>query len=263
MLRDLLSGSEYGFKFIDYDVDTTANPKKKPAEKEFILFQTLQDESWCKTKEERNNRLKEFYHFAKAKCSYHSDGKNWMIKNKNGTIIASCNHGLHNTETNEAGLINLNKKTRSLIQFFNGSEKNNGRLRFNEMEKIRSKGSMEPNFANYRQRRLIFQRKLSDGKVIDEDFFNLSVTVLLPDWPARFQIERFKDYVTELIHERTPSHISTEILWIDALKLKLFEKNYQKWEELRFKTDKSGTTANELRDAALKVYQSIQKLKRK
>lgn len=263
LLSDLLTGSQYGFKFIDYDVDSTVNPKKKISEKDFILFQTLEDESWCKTKEERNKRVEEFYRLAKAKCSYQADGNNWLIKNAKGDTIATCKHGIHNTETNESGLINLNKKTRSLIQLFNGSEKTNGRLRFKELEKIRAKGSMDSHFANYRQRRLVFQRKLANGKVIDEDFFDLSITVLIPDWPARFQIERFKDYVTELIHERTPSHISNEILWLDAVNLKHFEAKYQDWEQLRFKSGQSGSAASEIQAAALEVYQSIQKIKRK
>lgn len=262
LLNDLLAGSQYGFKFIDYDLDTTVNPRKKRSENDFILFQTLEDESWCKTEEERNNRVEEFYNYAKAKCSYQTDGKNWMIKNADGVTIASCKHGIHNKETNESGLNNLNKKTRSLIRLFKDSDKGNGRLRFNEVEKIRAKGSMN-SFANYGQRRLVFQRKLANGKVIDEDFFNLSITVLMPDWPARFQIERFKDYVTGLVHERTPSHISNKILWVDALKLKDFEAKFQKWELLRFKSGKFGSPASDIQAAALEVYRSIQNIKQK
>ena len=127
------------------------------------------------------------------------------------------------------------------------------------MENIRAKGSID----NYGQRRLVFQRKLSNEEVIDEDFFNLNITVILPDWPARFQIERVKDYVTDLIYERLPSHISNEIIWVDALKMKKFETKYLHWRNLRLESKNTGKPSEKIHEAALDVYNTIAKLKQK
>ncbi|HZL12351.1 MAG TPA: hypothetical protein VFC65_20390 [Prolixibacteraceae bacterium] len=150
------------------------------------------------------------------------------------------------------------KNTRSIIQLFNMPDDENGRLRFSEMEKIRAKGSMGTQSGQYGQRRLIFQRKLSNGDIIDEDFFNLMITVLLPDWPARFQTERFKDYVNDLIYERLPSHISNEIVWVDTLNMKRFEEKFYQWEQSKY----TGKPSGEVQAAALDVYHAIMDLRK-
>jgi hypothetical protein len=185
-----------------------------------------------------------------------------VIKDTKGIIIASCKSADHNYETSDDELINLRKKTRSMIQLFNGTRKTNGRLRFKEVEKIRAKGSMETDSNYYGQRRLVFQRKLSNGEIIDEDFFNLMITVILPDWPARFQTERFKGYISDLIYERLPSHISNDILWLDAPRLMQFEEKYHTWQQLRLESKNTGIPSDEVRAAALEVYRTITKLKK-
>jgi len=115
---------------------------------------------------------------------------------------------------------------------------------------------------HFGQRRLIFQRKLSTGEIIDEDFFNLKISVLLPDWPARFQDERFKDYLTDLIHERLPAHIGNEIHWVDARWLKRFERNYRDWEKLKSGLKNPEAPSDNLKSAALKIYKLITDLKK-
>jgi len=270
LLRDILTDSKYGFKFIDYDLRKDEESETEPDEPQdvlynedyYILFQTIDEQSWCKSEEERNNSLIQFYSLGKARCSYRPEGDNWAIKDTKGRIIASCKPGVHNRETSDDELTNLRKKTRSIIQLFNGSKKTNGRLRFKEVEKIRAKGSLEAGSNHYGQRRLVFQRKLSNGEIIDEDFFNMMITVLLPDWPARFQTERIKDYVSDLIYERLPSHISNNILWIDAPKLKQFEEKYHLWQQLRLQSKITGIPSDEVRAAALEVYHTIMELKK-
>jgi hypothetical protein len=131
------------------------------------------------------------------------------------------------------------------------------------MEKIRAKGSADSYFNRYAQRRLVFQRRLSNKKIIDEDFFNLNLTVLMPDWPARFQIERFRDYVTDLIQERLPSHISSDILMVNATGMKAFEEKYHHWQNLRLKSRSPEKNQKEVQKAALDVYDTIMSLKKK
>jgi len=152
--------------------------------------------------------------------------------------------------------------TKRIIQLFNHPEDENGQLRFNEIEKIRAKGSMEPDSKNYGQRRLVFQRKADNGEIVDEDFFNLNISVLMPDWPARFQIERFKDYVTDLIHQRIPAHIGNNILWLNAHEMHAFEEKYHLWEELKSEINSSKAYSEKVKSAAFKVYQILMELKK-
>lgn len=243
LLSDLLLDSKYGFCF--------HNEKGKP------ILQTRHEESWCDSEEDRNERLKKFYEIGDDESSYYANNGNWMIRDTDGKILLSFKKRNRDIKVSK-----LLKKTRSLIQLFNRSGNVDGRLQFDEMEKIRKKGSF-PGNQYYGQRRLVFQRRLTNGKIIDEDFFNLNISVLLPDWPARFQIERFKDYVTDLIHERIPAHIGNDILWLNALEMKAFEEKYHAWENLKSETKSSNTHLRKVKYAAYKVYQQIMELKNK
>ena len=115
---------------------------------------------------------------------------------------------------------------------------------------------------HFGQRRLIFQRKLSNGYIVNEDFFDLKISVILPDWPARFQDERFQDYLIDLIHERLPAHIGNEIHWFDALWLNRFERKYKTWQEQKSKLKNSEAPSSDLKAAALEVYKLITELKK-
>lgn len=172
---------------------------------------------------------------------------------------------------------NVYQENKSIVQLLNTPEES-GRMRFNELEEIRFRGTKDSETINYTQRRLVFQRKLSDdldiqdeAKIINEDFFNLKVSVIIPDWPARFQEVQFKDYVEGLIHERIPSHIANKIYAVDRKKMESFEKNYSNWQELKAESLKAELSkeestnpekpSRELMKAAFKVYSEIQELK--
>jgi hypothetical protein len=243
LLSDFLNDSKYGFCFYD--------------EKGKAILQTKLNESWSNTEEDRNECLKKLYEFGENESSYCTNNGNWMIKDIEGNILVSFNK--RNSDIKVSKLL---KKTKSSIRLFNCSENSDGRLRFNEMEKIRKKGSFFENDKYNGQKRLVFQRRLSNGKTIDEDFFNLNISVLMPDWPARFQVERFKDYVADLIKERIPAHIGNDILWINALEMKAFEDKYHIWEKLKSEVKNSKSHSQKVKTAAYKVYQMLMELKK-
>jgi hypothetical protein len=266
LLRDILKGSKYGFKFIDYDEyedEKTESLNGNDHDEEYsVLFQTIENESWSGSKKERNSAVNKFYNFGLTEDSYRLVTENWVMKDAGGKIIVSCKPGRHNRQTNKNVLITPFQRTRNIIQLFNSPESENGRLRFKEVEKIRAKRSKYQS-VNYGQNRLVFQRKLANNLVVDEDFFNLMVTIILPDWPARFQSERFRDYISELVRERLPSHISCDILWVDDVQFNRFEKKYHAWQKLRLDSKNTGIVEDKISAAALDVYGAIMDLKNK
>ena len=266
LLRDILKGSQYGFKFIDYDEyddEKTENQYGNERDDEYsILFQTIENDSWCGTKKERNIAVNKFYSFGLTENSYHLENENWVIEDGDGKIIATCKPGRHNRQTDKKALITPFQRARSIIKLFNSPENENGRLRFKEVEKIRAKRSKSQNI-NYGQRRLVFQRKLANNHIVDEDFFNLMVTIILPDWPARFQSDRFRDYFMDLVRERLPSQINCDILWVDAVHFESFEKKYHDWQKLRLDSKNTGTVNGDIYASAFDVYNSIVELKTK
>jgi hypothetical protein len=243
LLYDFLDESKYGYSFLD----EYGNP----------MFQTILKESWCGSEEERDESLKKFYELGEDESAYSPGDGNWIINDKAGNTIASCKEG--ELDISKADLL---KKTKSLIRLFNSSENGDGRLRYEEMEKIRLKGSLHDIEGNYGQRRLVFQRRLPTGKIINEDFFNLNISILMPDWPVRFQSDRFKDYITDLIRERLPAHISNEIFWLNANEMRVFEHKYHEWQNLKSELKSSKAHSIKMKSAAFKVYQQIIEIKK-
>jgi hypothetical protein len=240
LLSDFIERSYFGFCFMD----EYGNP----------LVQTSEIESWCLTEAERNNRVATFFNQGMSEDSWHSEGGKWVFKNDKGLIIASIDSKAENFGE-------LFKQVKSLIQFFSNSEETSGRMRLQEVEKIRLKGGMEVRNRNFGQRRLVFQRKLFLGEIVNEDFFDLNVSLLLPDWPARFQEERFRDYISDVFQERIPAHLSNEILWLNVNEMKAFEKMYHDWEELKAGQQNFDEPSDSLKKAAFAVYKEIVKLK--
>lgn len=239
-LNDFMQSGYYGFCFLD----EYGSP----------LVRTFENESWCLTEAERMNRVSAFLKQGISEKFWISANGNWKIKNEKGLILASVE-----SKTEDFG--RLFKQVRNLIQLFDNSNETNGRMRLQEVEKIRLKGSMEVRNRNYSQRRLVFQRKLFSGEIIGEDFFDLNVSLILPNWPARFQEERFRDYLTGVFYERIPAHLNNEILWLNVNEMKAFEEKYREWEKLKAGQKILEEPSQELKKAAFEVYKEIVKLK--
>jgi hypothetical protein len=245
LLSDFLKDSKFGFCFYD--------------EYGSALFHTSESDFWYHSAEDRNKFLQKFYRFGLQRNSYAYENGKWVVKDDLGNVLAVFSN---KPENNQISFEALYRQTKSIIQLFNCSGKVDGRLRFEEMEKIRKKGSFHDQSNHYGQRRLVYQRRLPNGDIIDEDFFNLNISVLIPDWPARFQIERFKDYVTDLIHERIPAHIGNDILWLNAHEMKAFEEKYRLWEKLKSEAKITKSHTQKVKSSAYKVYQLLVELKR-
>jgi hypothetical protein len=71
--------------------------------------------------------------------------------------------------------------------------------------------------------------KYADEKVEEEDFFNFRLTVVLPVWPARFQDEKFRNYVNKLFTENAPAHIRLNFAWLNFQEMRNFETIYFNW----------------------------------
>jgi hypothetical protein len=85
--------------------------------------------------------------------------------------------------------------------------------------------------------------------------------LILPNWPARFQEERFRDYLTGVFYERIPAHLNNEILWLNVNEMKAFEEKYREWEKLKAGQKILEEPSQELKKAAFEVYKEIINLK--
>ncbi|MEO0626050.1 MAG: hypothetical protein AAFY91_03615, partial [Bacteroidota bacterium] len=73
---------------------------------------------------------------------------------------------------------------------------------------------------------------LLDLKGCTEDFddqYSFVVTVVLPDWPRRFQDVDFRRYVEQLFRREAPAHIYLRFCWQGKDSLQEFERAFQRW----------------------------------
>ena len=244
LLNDCLADTTYGFSFHD--------------EYDHPLFETCDEESWCASEEEREQKIKDFFECGVSESAYFIENGVWKIKDNKGKTLANLVHE-ENPNDSVEGAEQIFKRTKSLIRFFRDLDSLSGRKRLYEVEKIRLEG-VEAQRNHFGQRRLVLQRKTNNNRIIDEDFFDLNISLVLPDWPARFQEERFKDFITDILRERTPLYLTNRVLWLNANQMASFHDKYGKWEKLKAAHQVGNPASNDLQDAAFDVYSEIKKL---
>lgn len=55
------------------------------------------------------------------------------------------------------------------------------------------------------------------------------ISLVLPDWTARFHSSRFKEIFRQLVEELLPAHINCVFYWLDVSHMQYFENSYQDW----------------------------------
>ncbi len=69
----------------------------------------------------------------------------------------------------------------------------------------------------------------SIDKHTKKNFHAFQISILLPNWTARFSDSDFKLYVEKLIREECPAHIYANIHWLNISTMNYFESIFQKW----------------------------------
>jgi hypothetical protein len=71
--------------------------------------------------------------------------------------------------------------------------------------------------------------QFTDNLLLPSDFMDFGLTVVFPNWSARFHNEKFRKWFEEQIEERCPAHIKLNFLWLAAPAIRQFEKIYFAW----------------------------------
>jgi hypothetical protein len=61
------------------------------------------------------------------------------------------------------------------------------------------------------------------------DPYTFVVTVVLPDWPSRFQDPTFRQFITDTIYRELPAHLVVNVRWFSHAQMKQFENGYDAW----------------------------------
>lgn len=82
-----------------------------------------------------------------------------------------------------------------------------------------------------------FRNKERSGLKTIKDYYSLSMSVILPKWPTRFQNSDFKDLIKNIIVLNAPVYIHIDFVWLDADEMVVFEDIYFDWLQERIKIE--------------------------
>lgn len=61
------------------------------------------------------------------------------------------------------------------------------------------------------------------------DPYSLQISLVFPDWPARYRDASFRQFVEETVREQAPAHITAYVRWLDRPAMDAFEAAYAVW----------------------------------
>lgn len=244
-LKDCLENAKFGFEFYDSQGEKA--------------FHTHFQDSLSTTHSERHKLLQDFYDSAKKEANFLLHKSNnglfdWihLVKDSSLTIeepnnvIASYSLNAESESLAKEQLAEIMRSTRELVKFFENPEDIQGELLFSELEKIRLRGIGSSGKKLLQQRKLVFTRHFSidekddvqpasvrNESIIPESFFDQQISIVLPNWPIRFQDNRFRQFFENIVIERCPSHIRNELKWLTFSQMQKIEPLLCERNELR------------------------------
>jgi hypothetical protein len=67
---------------------------------------------------------------------------------------------------------------------------------------------------------------------VPDHFYSLRISVILPEWTARFNDREFRKLAEETVGLNCPAHIYPEFCWLDFRRMHEFEVLYREWLDL-------------------------------
>jgi hypothetical protein len=93
------------------------------------------------------------------------------------------------------------------------------------------------NYFSYEGGRAINKEVNYDDIVYYADPYSFQVSIIIPDWPAKFRNLSFKHMLEKTIYLETPAHIYPQIYWLDHRDMRQLEEAYRLWLEEVAQTD--------------------------
>ena len=76
-------------------------------------------------------------------------------------------------------------------------------------------------------------QEVHTGVDVPEDFYSFKISVMFPNWTARFSDPAFRMVAAETVEHNCPAHVYPEFHWLEFETMKRFEGLYQSWLDLK------------------------------
>lgn len=78
-----------------------------------------------------------------------------------------------------------------------------------------------------------FYIQFGEGKMdIPEEFFSFQISLVFPDWTARFQNHEFRSIANDIILEQKPANVYANVEWLEPEEMTEFDKFVSEWREI-------------------------------
>ncbi len=79
----------------------------------------------------------------------------------------------------------------------------------------------------------LFIQTDEDTPPIPEEFFSNMISILIPNWTARFHNDEFRSVVENVILENKPANLSAQVHWIGINSMQTFEQLHHTWAQAK------------------------------
>jgi ribosomal protein L20A (L18A) len=69
--------------------------------------------------------------------------------------------------------------------------------------------------------------------------FSNEYSLILPDWPARFQNDDFRKLLVNILEENNPLHLKINLIFLDFQQMMRFEEAFQNWKQEKVNGERS------------------------
>jgi hypothetical protein len=119
---------------------------------------------------------------------------------------------------------------------------------------------------SFKNSNIALQNNISDfieerrDAMVNQDFYSLGISVIMPSWPSRFQNSDFRSLLCNIFCVNAPVHLDIDFYWLELSEMRDFEKVYFDWLEER---NSLHPLQPSLDDKALQVVDYLQHIKEK
>lgn len=93
---------------------------------------------------------------------------------------------------------------------------------------------------------------------VKNSFYSFKTSVVMPDWPIRFQNADFKSLLGEVVSVNIPAHLGADFYWLNVEEMEEFEDAYMGWLDERTKAMPLQPDLDEKAYAVIKVLEKFE-----
>ncbi|PSR52335.1 hypothetical protein AHMF7605_01755 [Adhaeribacter arboris] len=103
--------------------------------------------------------------------------------------------------------------------------------RYRQQEEMEAELNSLITFFSHEQIPVSEESEEENPLIAQADPYSFQISILIPDWPAKFRNKTFKHLLEKTIYMETPAHIYPQVYWLDHKQMRQFEEAYKLWLE--------------------------------